>query len=173
MIPCGILSYEQNIGSLLLCLSYSLILVLGFKIDSSCECFVFIGRCNKVWDVFMSAWALCALIPQVEVWRPQYVTLRPLVYPPKPVSRGFVSFACPADLQSMGRYREIPYVEICWQVTFLVCLLFYFTVTCQLVMLCIVGWNAVRPLFLWRWQQRGRQYRSVFRRVRNAVKSHY
>jgi len=36
-------------------------------------------------------------------------------------------------------------VEICWEVTFLVCLLGYFAMTCQLVMLCTVELNAVRP----------------------------
>jgi hypothetical protein len=92
---------------------------------------VFFGRCNKVWDVLvcawaLCAWALCALSTQVDVWRPQYLTLRP-----------------PADLQSLGRCRGF-----CWdllKVTFLVCLLGYFTMTCQLVMLCTVEWNAVRP----------------------------
>ena len=36
-------------------------------------------------------------------------------------------------------------VEICWEVTFLVYLLGYFTMTCHLVMLYDVEWNAVRP----------------------------
>jgi hypothetical protein len=61
---------------------------LRFKINSSYECFVFIGRCNKVRDVFLSAWALCALNPHVDVWRPQYLTLRPIAHHLKPVSRG-------------------------------------------------------------------------------------
>ena len=102
-----------------------------FKINSTCECVMFIGRCNEVWDVFMSAWALCALSPQVDVWRPQYLTLRPLVRPLKPVTRGS-SVLHVQPICCLGGDTG-KYVEICWEVTFLVCLLGYFTMTYQLV----------------------------------------
>jgi hypothetical protein len=54
----------------------------------------------------------------------------------------FVKFCMSSWSEIQGNMLS---VEICWEVTFLFCLLRYFTMKCQLVMLCTIEWNAVWP----------------------------